>query len=79
MSQWAGKWRDFNEKHRNRGKAAIETQMIHNHKAAIEFLVESINEAQFNRYTTLNLHSSLAENILATQLMKAVYVSIVLK
>ena len=47
-----------------RGKAAIETQMILNHKAAIELLVEGIEEAAFNRYTLMNLHSALAENLL---------------
>jgi fido (protein-threonine AMPylation protein) len=47
-----------------RGKAAIETQMILNHKTAIELLVESIDSAEFNRYTLMNLHSALAENLL---------------
>lgn len=47
-----------------RGKAAIETQMILNHKTAIELLVENIDEAEFNRYTLMNLHSALAENLL---------------
>lgn len=47
-----------------RGKAAIETQMILNHKTAIELLVENIDSAGFNRYTLLNLHSALAENLL---------------
>jgi len=47
-----------------RGKAAIETQMILNHKTAIELLVENISEAEFNRYTLMNLHSALAENLL---------------
>lgn len=47
-----------------RGKAAIETQMILNHKAAIELLVTNIDAAQFNRYTLMNLHSTLAENLL---------------
>ncbi|MES3021726.1 MAG: Fic family protein [Pseudomonadota bacterium] len=46
------------------GKAAIETQMILNHKAAIELLIENIDDAQFNRYTLMNLHSTLAENLL---------------
>lgn len=46
------------------GKAAIETQMILNHKTAIELLVENIDGAQFNRYTLMNLHSALAENLL---------------
>jgi hypothetical protein len=47
-----------------RGKAAIETQMILNHKTAIEFLVENIHTAGFNGYTLMNLHSALAENLL---------------
>ena len=47
-----------------RGKAAIETQMILNHKSAIELLVENISTAEFNRYTLMNLHSALAENLL---------------
>ncbi len=46
------------------GKAAIETQMILNHKSAIELLVENIDEVGFNRYTLMNLHSALAENLL---------------
>lgn len=46
------------------GKAAIETQMILNHKRAIELLVENIDSAEFNRYTLMNLHSTLAENLL---------------
>ena len=46
------------------GKAAIETQMILNHKAAIELLVENADTAQFDRYTLLNLHSTLSENLL---------------
>ena len=47
-----------------RGKGAIETQMILNHKTAIELLVENIDSAGFNRYTLMNLHSALAENLL---------------
>ena len=46
------------------GKAALETQMILNHKAAIELLVENVDNAGFNRYTLMNLHSTLAENLL---------------
>lgn len=46
------------------GKAAIETQMILNHKTAIELLVANIDSAEFNRYTLMNLHSALAENLL---------------
>lgn len=47
-----------------RGKSAIETQMILNHKTAIESLVENIDSAELNRYTLMNLHSALAENLL---------------
>ena len=46
------------------GKATVETQMILNHKAAIELLVENAGEAGFNRFTLLNLHNLLAENLL---------------
>ncbi|MFQ5982110.1 MAG: Fic family protein, partial [Woeseiaceae bacterium] len=45
-------------------KAAAETQMILNHKSAIELLVENAEIAGFNRYTILNLHSALSENLL---------------
>lgn len=47
-----------------RGKASLETQMILNHKSAIELLVENIESAEFNRYTLMNLHSALSENLL---------------
>lgn len=46
------------------GKPAIETQMILNHKAAIELLVENAGSVGFNRYTLMNLHSALSENLL---------------
>ncbi|SPK77235.1 Fic family protein (plasmid) [Cupriavidus taiwanensis] len=46
------------------GKAAIETQMILNHKTAIELLVENIGTVGFDRYTLMNLHSALSENLL---------------
>ena len=46
------------------GKAAIETQMLLNHKTAIELLVKNIDDVEFNRYTMMNLHSALAENLL---------------
>jgi hypothetical protein len=39
--------------------------MILNHKDAIEFLVSSADEIGFNRYTILNLHALLANNLLA--------------
>jgi hypothetical protein len=47
------------------GKNARETQMILNHKAAIELLVDQASEVGFNRYTILNLHALLSENLLA--------------
>lgn len=43
---------------------AREAQMILNHKAAIEFLVENTNDLGFNRYTFLNLHAILSEYLL---------------
>lgn len=46
------------------GKDARETQMILNHKQAIEFLVESADEIGFNRYSLLNLHAILSDNLL---------------
>lgn len=46
------------------GKAAIETQMILNHKAAIELLVENADTLKFDYYALLNLHSALSENLL---------------
>lgn len=46
------------------GKDALETQMILNHKQAIEFLVESAEEIGVNRYTILNLHAILSDNLL---------------
>lgn len=47
------------------GKDAMEAQMILNHKAAIELLVEQADEVGFNRYTILNLHALLSDNLLA--------------
>lgn len=47
------------------GKARAETQMILNHKSALELLIDNISTAGFNRYTIMNLHSALAENLLA--------------
>lgn len=46
------------------GKAVAETQMILNHKAAIEMLVENIGDVGFDRFTLMNLHATLAENLL---------------
>jgi fido (protein-threonine AMPylation protein) len=47
------------------GKDALEAQMILNHKAAIELLVDQAEETGFDRYTVLNLHALLADNLLA--------------
>lgn len=46
------------------GKAPLEAQMILNHKAAIEFLVQSAGTVGFNRQTICNLHAMLADNLL---------------
>ena len=46
------------------GKGAGETQMILNHKAAIELLADHADEIGFNRYTICNLHALHAENLL---------------
>ncbi|MFH0785212.1 MAG: hypothetical protein V2B20_25115 [Pseudomonadota bacterium] len=48
-----------------KGKNALETQMILNHKAAIKFLVEQAEEVGFNTYTILNLRAMLSDNLLA--------------
>ncbi|AGY58214.1 filamentation induced by cAMP protein Fic [Gloeobacter kilaueensis JS1] len=49
------------------GKAAQETQMILNHKDAIELLVDNAEEVDFNSYTIRNLHAQLANNLLGDQ------------
>lgn len=41
-----------------------EAQMIINHKEAISFLVNEAEDIGFNRYTILNLHGILAQNLL---------------
>ncbi|MGE0530851.1 MAG: Fic family protein [Hyphomonadaceae bacterium] len=47
------------------GKSVRDTQMILNHKDAIEFLVESANEVGFDPRTIRNLHGLLSNNLLA--------------
>ena len=47
------------------GKNRREAQMILNHKEAIEFLVEVAMDIGFDRFTILNLHAALADNLLA--------------
>lgn len=46
------------------GKGTQETQMILNHKAAIEMLADQAGEIDFNRYTICNLHALLSDNLL---------------
>ncbi len=47
------------------GKGAEETQMILNHKAAIELLIENASQISLDRFTILNLHAILADNLIA--------------
>lgn len=47
------------------GKDQREAQMILNHKAAIEMLVDDVEEVGFNAFTFRNLHAILSENLLA--------------
>jgi len=49
------------------GRDRHEAQMILNHKDAVEFLVGNAAEIGFNRYTILNLHGMLANNLLADE------------
>jgi Fic family protein len=46
------------------GKAAEETQMIINHKGAIEFLVNSADMIGIDKLTVQNLHAILSDNLL---------------
>ena len=47
------------------GKNLEETQMILNHKAAIEFLIDYADQIDINRQTVLNVHALLSDNLLA--------------
>lgn len=49
------------------GKDSSEAQMILNHKAAIEFIIESADLMRFNSFTICNLHAILADNLLRDQ------------
>jgi Fic family protein len=49
------------------GKDLREAQMILNHKAAIELLVEASAELGMNRFTVCNLHALLAQDLLDPQ------------
>jgi hypothetical protein len=46
------------------GKDAQEAQMILNHKAAIELLVDEAGNIDFDSYTFLSLHGLLSENLM---------------
>lgn len=46
------------------GKDATETQMILNHKDAIEYIVESANEVQITAHEVRSIHALLSENLL---------------
>ena len=47
------------------GKSPLDTQMILNHKEAIEFIVDMAEEVNINRYTILNIHALLSNNLLS--------------
>ena len=46
------------------GRGRLQAQIIVNHKDAMEFLINEAEGIGFNRYTILNLHGILAENLL---------------
>lgn len=48
------------------GDGGAEAQMILNHKAAIEFMVDGAEDIGMNAYTLKNLHALLANNLLTT-------------
>lgn len=50
------------------GKDLKETQMILNHKAAIEMLVENADRIDFDTYTIFTLHANLSYNLLPNAL-----------
>ena len=45
-------------------KDPLDAQMLLNHKAAIEFLVDQGDDLQINASTILNLHALLSDNLL---------------
>lgn len=54
----------FHAGHSGNAQLSNEAVMILNHKAAIEFLLESTTEAGFDRRTILNLHALLTADLL---------------
>jgi hypothetical protein len=51
------------------GKDAMETQMILNHKAAIEYLVMNIEQTEVSQETIIALHAFLSDGLMADPLM----------
>jgi Protein of unknown function (DUF1488)/Fic/DOC family len=49
------------------GGNRLEAQMLLNHKDAFAFLVSAADEIGFNRFTILNLHGILAQNLLTDE------------
>lgn len=49
------------------GSSHLDAQMILNHKDAVAFLVTAAEDIGYNRYTILNLHGILANNLLPDQ------------
>jgi hypothetical protein len=54
----------INAGHSALDKTSSETQMILNHKEAIEFIVSTDGYIGFNRYTICNIHALLSNNLL---------------
>lgn len=46
------------------GRSQIDTQMILNHKEAIEFIVEMAEQIEIDSYTVLNIHALLSNNLI---------------
>ena len=46
------------------GRSLLEAQMILNHKEAISFLIRNEHDIGINRYTFLNVHALLSQNLL---------------
>ena len=46
------------------GRSALETQMVLNHRHAIEMLLGNVGRTGFDRYTLTNVHAALSENLL---------------
>lgn len=49
------------------GKDALETQMILNHKAAIEMLIDDVEVVGFDAFTFQNLHAVLSQDLMRDQ------------